>query len=135
MNNKQILLVEDDEIFAQVIGRALVHRDYAVTHAKDSEHARELIAERQYNYAILDLNLGRETSLKLIPLLKESHQNIRILMLTGYASITTAVEAIKLGADNYLAKPSDADEILAALLSENQTKLSATDDQPKLKRM
>ena len=135
MNNKQILLVEDDEIFAQVIGRALVHRDYAVTHAKDSEHARELIAERQYNYAILDLNLGRGTSLKLIPLLKESHQNIRILMLTGYASITTAVEAIKLGADNYLAKPSDADEILAALLSENQTKLSTTDDQSKLKRM
>ena len=135
MNNKQILLVEDDEIFAQVIGRSLVHRDYAVTHAKDSEHARELIAERQYNYAILDLNLGRETSLKLIPLLKESHQNIRILMLTGYASITTAVEAIKLGADNYLAKPSDADEILAALLSENQTNLSATADHPKLKRM
>ena len=135
MINKQILLVEDDEIFAQVIGRALVHRDYAVTHAKDSEHARELIAERQYNYAILDLNLGRETSLKLIPLLKESHQNIRILMLTGYASITTAVEAIKLGADNYLAKPSDADEILAALLSENQTKLSASDDQSKLERM
>ena len=135
MNNKQILLVEDDEIFAQVIGRALVHRDYAVTHAKDSEHARELIAGRQYNYAILDLNLGRETSLKLIPLLKESHQNIRILMLTGYASITTAVEAIKLGADNYLAKPADTDEILAALLSENQTKLSATDDQSKLKRM
>ena len=135
MINKQILLVEDDEIFAQVIGRALVHRDYAVTHAKDSEHARELIAERQYNYAILDLNLGRETSLKLIPLLKESHQNIRILMLTGYASITTAVEAIKLGADNYLAKPSDADEILAALLSENQPKLSASDDQSKLERM
>ncbi|MED6333494.1 MAG: response regulator [Pseudomonadota bacterium] len=135
MNNKQILLVEDDEIFAQVIGRALVHRDYAVTHAKDSEHARELIAERQYNYAILDLNLGRETSLKLIPLLKESHQNIRILMLTGYASITTAVEAIKLGADNYLAKPSDADEILAALLSENQTKLSAIDDRSKFERM
>ena len=135
MINKQILLVEDDEIFAQVIGRALVHRDYAVTHAKDSEHARELIAERQYNYAILDLNLGRETSLNLIPLLKESHQNIRILMLTGYASITTAVEAIKLGADNYLAKPSDADEILAALLSENQTKLSASDDQSKLERM
>ena len=135
MNNKQILLVEDDEILAQVISRALVHRDYAVTHAKDSEHARVLIAERQYNYAILDLNLGRETSLKLIPLLKESHQNIRILMLTGYASIPTAVEAIKLGADNYLAKPSDADEILAALLSENQIKLSATDDQSKLQRM
>jgi len=83
----------------------------------------------------LDLNLGRETSLKLIPLLKASHQNIRILMLTGYASITTAVEAIKLGADNYLAKPSDADEILAALLSENQTKLSTTDDRSKLERM
>ena len=135
MNNKQILLVEDDEIFAQVIGRALVHRDYAITHAKDSEHARDLMTKRQYNYAILDLNLGRETSLKLIPLLKASHQDIRILMLTGYASISTAVEAIKLGADNYLAKPSDADEILAALLSENQTKLSATDDRSKLERM
>ena len=135
MINKQILLVEDDEIFAQVIGRALVHRDYAVTHAKDSEHARELIAERQYNYAILDLNLGRETSLKLIPLLKESHQNIRILMLTGYASITTAVEAIKLGADNYLAKPADADEILSAMLMDGTSIIPEPTNESRLEPM
>ena len=135
MDNNHILLVEDDEVFAQVISRALGHRSYTTTLAKDSEQVRELIQKEQYNYAILDLNLGRETSLQLIPLLKESYANIRILMLTGYASITTAVEAIKLGADNYLAKPSDADEILAALLCEDQEAHTTPSGQTKLERM
>ena len=135
MDNNHILLVEDDEVFAQVISRALNHRSYSTTLAKDSDQVRELIQKEQYNYAILDLNLGRETSLQLIPLLKQNYANIRILMLTGYASITTAVEAIKLGADNYLAKPSDADEILAALLCEDQEAHTTPSGQTKLERM
>jgi len=135
MDNNHILIVEDDEVFAQVISRALDQRSYSTTLAKDSDQVRELIQKEQYNYAILDLNLGRESSLQLIPLLKQNYANIRILMLTGYASITTAVEAIKLGADNYLAKPSDADEILAALLSKDQEVHTTPSGQAKLERM
>jgi two-component system response regulator RegA len=112
----RILLVEDDEVFARVIARALQHREYVVDHAAGLQGAVQAIAASEYAYAILDLNLGGETSLSLIAPLKEKNPDIRILILTGYASIATAVEAIKLGADNYLAKPADTDEILSALL-------------------
>lgn len=112
----RILLVEDDEVFARVIARALEHREYTVSHAADLEQAQQALAELEFAYAILDLNLGGETSLSLVEPLKQHNPDIRILILTGYASIATAVEAIKLGADNYLAKPADTDEILSALL-------------------
>jgi two-component system, response regulator RegA len=116
MNKEHILLVEDDEVFSRVMIRSLSHRDYDVSHAANEEEALLLIKKTRFNYAILDLNLGGHTSLGLITPLKQSNPDSRILILTGYASITTAVEAIKLGADNYLAKPADADEILGALL-------------------
>lgn len=111
-----ILLVEDDEAFARVMGRALDMRGFDVSCAPDRETAGRMIAEGRHDHAILDLNLGGESSLALIAPLKARNPGIRVLVLTGYASIATAVDAIKLGADNYLAKPADADEILAALL-------------------
>lgn len=113
---KRILLVEDDEVFARVISRALSQRGYELIHASDAPTAAAAGLSQMCDYAILDLNLGGHTSLSLIPQLKVQNPSIRILILTGYASIATAVEAIKLGADNYLAKPADADEILSALL-------------------
>lgn len=112
----RILLVEDDEVFARVVARALGQREYEVSHASSLQTAREQLHDGAFAYAILDLNLGGETSLSLIEPLKTGNPDIRILILTGYASIATAVEAIKLGADNYLAKPADTDEILSALL-------------------
>lgn len=115
MSNPIILLIEDDEVFAQVIARAMQRRDFDVRVAHDVEQARSLISQLEYDYAIVDLNLGGRSSLELIPLLKQHRPDSPLLMLTGYASIATAVEAIKLGADNYLAKPADTDEILAAL--------------------
>ncbi len=113
----KLLLVEDDDVFARVISRALTLREFEVSHGSSSEQAIELLQANSFDYAILDLNLAGETSLSLIPALKHHNPAVRILMLTGYASITTAVEAIKLGADNYLAKPADTDEILQALLT------------------
>jgi len=117
MKTNHILIVEDDEVFARVITRALNKRNYIVSHAASVTDAEILIKQTDFSYAILDLNLGGKTSLGLISLIKKNKKSARILILTGYASITTAVEAIKLGADNYLAKPADADEILFALLS------------------
>ncbi|MDG2141453.1 MAG: response regulator transcription factor [Gammaproteobacteria bacterium] len=124
-NPQRILLVEDDTIFAEVITRSLEKRKFLVKHASSSEEALALIQSEGFEYAILDLNLGGETSLKLIPPLKKIISDIQILILTGYASIATAVEAIKLGADNYLAKPADADEIVFAMTNKNRP---TTDD-------
>ncbi|HDZ08088.1 response regulator transcription factor [Pseudohongiella sp.] len=125
MNKQLILLIEDDAVFAQVMSRALERRDYAVIHASDLDAARLAIASHSHDYAIVDLNLAGHSSLELIPLLREKCPASPILMLTGYASIATAVEAIKLGADNYLAKPADANDILAALTSTPQSEQSS----------
>lgn len=135
MDKKHILLVEDDEVFSRVMSRALTHRDYEVSHAADEESALRLIGDNQFDYAILDLNLGGHTSLGLIAPLKRSNANLRILILTGYASITTAVEAIKLGADNYLAKPADAEEILNALLEDSPSKAIDDAESPHMEPM
>lgn len=116
----RLLLVEDDEVFARVVARALRQRAYNVEHALDNPAAHQLINSCAFDLAILDLNLGGDTSLELIEPLKTGNPAIRILILTGYASIATAVEAIKLGADNYLAKPADTDEILSALLGSSE---------------
>lgn len=113
-----LLLVEDDEVFAHAITRALGLRGYAVTHTTNADAASHTITKTNFDFAILDLNLGGHTSLSLIQPLRASNPAMRILMLTGYASIATAVEAIKLGADDYLAKPADTGDILNALLEE-----------------
>lgn len=131
----QILLVEDDETFARVMVKALEIREYHVFRAANLLEANALIENEDFAYAILDLNLGGETSLNLIQPLKRKNSDIRILILTGYASIATAVEAIKLGADNYLAKPADTDEILSALLVGEAEESPASHDAAALEPM
>ena len=115
MEGLKMLVVEDDEVFAHVICRAMRQRGFEVLHAASLTAATELVQQHRFDHAVLDLNLGGHSSLPLISVLKAQHPGMRILVLTGYASIATAVDAIKLGADNYLSKPADADEILAAL--------------------
>ena len=100
------------------MGRSLQKRGFEVDHAANLSAALELIEGSSYTHAVLDLNLGGENSLPLIAPLRRTNNAMKILILTGYASIATAVDAIKLGADNYLAKPADADEIMAALNAE-----------------
>lgn len=111
-----ILLVEDDDVFARVLVRSLERRGHAVARAADLAAARTLAASRPFSHAILDLKLAQESSLPLIPELLEQQPGLQILVLTGYASIQTAVQAVKLGAVNYLCKPADTDSILHALL-------------------
>ncbi|MEX2131610.1 MAG: response regulator transcription factor [Pseudohongiellaceae bacterium] len=120
MSAGSLLLVEDDPVFARVLARALSQREYQVEHAENLGAAEKLIGTQKFDFAILDLNLAGQTSLSLIPALKQQNPGSRILILTGYASIATAVEAIKLGADNYLAKPADTDEVLSALLQKEK---------------
>jgi two-component system response regulator RegA len=118
MNFSPLLLVEDDAVFARVLSRALAAIGLDVTTVQTSEAALEAAREKAFAAAVLDLKLEGETTLALIPELKARHPEMRILMLTGYASIQTAVEATKLGATQYLPKPASVDEILAALANE-----------------
>lgn len=111
-----ILLVEDDAVFASVLTRSLERRRHTVTLATDLAQARSHLSGQRFTHAILDLKLAQESSLPLIPELLAVLPDLQILILTGYASIQTAVQAVKLGAINYLCKPADTDTILQALL-------------------
>ena len=110
-----LLLVDDDTVFARVLGRALTQRGFQVNILHDAESAVRQIAGDPPEYAVVDLKLPGDSGLALVAALKAADENTRIVMLTGYASIATAVEAIKLGATYYLTKPADADAIVAAL--------------------
>lgn len=112
--NARLLLVDDDESFTRIASRVLARRGFEVRVAHEIDTALTLATD-PVDCAVVDLVIGNTSGLKLVPKLRERHPAIRILVLTGYASIATAVEAIKLGADNYLTKPADAEAILRAL--------------------
>ncbi|MDR2013780.1 MAG: response regulator [Rhodanobacter sp.] len=118
-HGQRVLLIDDDVIFTTVLARALQRRGFVVDTAPDSTRALLLAKEKSPDAAVLDLKLGVENGLALIPLLLCVRPGLRILLLTGYASIATAVEAIRRGAFDYLAKPVDADQVAQALLGEN----------------
>ena len=111
---QRILVVDDDEAFRTVMLRAFVRRGYEAIAAADAETALRLLQEQRPDACVLDLKIGHESGLHLLPELLRLQPALKIVVLTGYASIATAVDAVKQGAVNYLAKPADADEILAA---------------------
>lgn len=111
---RRVLVIDDDELFNRVLSRALARRGFEVASARGVEEALARIAETRSELAVLDLNLAGESGLALIAALLAANAHCRIVVLTGYASIATAVEAIKLGATQYLAKPVDVDTLLAA---------------------
>ncbi len=110
-----MLLVDDDATFAAVLREAFETRGFAVRVAHDAGEGLRLAAEDPPEYAVVDLKMPGPSGLELVDRLRQLDENTRIVMLTGYASVATAVEAIKLGAVHYLAKPADADAILEAL--------------------
>jgi two-component system response regulator RegA len=112
--NESILIIEDDDTFSATLLRALKRRGYAVQAAKSVPAALGLAQASAPDWVVLDLNLDGASGLTLIPRLLELSAECRIVVLTGYASITTAVDAIKLGAVQYLAKPVDVDTLLRA---------------------
>ena len=110
-----LLLVEDDEAFARTLRRSFERRGYRVLHASSAEEVAQLLQTEDPHYAVMDLKLaGHASGLSCVQLLHEKNPEALIVVLTGYASIATAVEAIKLGACHYLAKPSNTDDIEAA---------------------
>lgn len=133
---KRLLLVDDDATFAQVLTRALERRGFTVDCADCVAAALPLAERAPPDFAVVDLKMPGESGLALIPRLLALNAKARIVVLTGYASITTAVEAIKLGAVHYLTKPTDADEILAAFDRETgDTNIEVTDRPIPLNRL
>jgi two-component system, response regulator RegA len=110
-----LLLVDDDAVLGLVLARALDGRGYAVRVAQTAEKAYAAIDEDPPEYAVVDLRLPDASGLKIVSRLMAADPQTRIVVLTGHASVATAVEAIKLGARYYLPKPADADAIVAAL--------------------
>jgi two-component system response regulator RegA len=112
----RLLIVEDDADFAAALARAMQKRGAEVALARDAGEAQSVADRFAPSHAVVDLKLPGESGLKVVEQLAARTPAPAIVVLTGYASIATAVEAVRLGARHYLAKPADADEILAALL-------------------
>lgn len=122
---RRILILDDDLAFASTLMSSLQRRGIESVHATSPEQARNLLSE--VTDAIVDLNLGVVSGLHFIPELRQRRPSANILVLTGYASIASTVQAIKLGADNYLAKPADTKAILKAL-DQDAAESEVTDD-------
>jgi two-component system response regulator RegA len=119
MNNpntiRRLLLVDDDPVFSSTLSRSMMRRGLVVDTSSHREAALALANEHVYTDITVDLNLGEQSGLLLIQPLRQLQPSASLLVLTGYASIPTTVQAMKLGADNYLAKPADVPTILRAL--------------------
>ena len=111
---QDILIVDDDDVFRSALGRAFLRRGFAVREADCVAGAGSVIATRPPEFAVVDLKLPDGSGLEVVEMLHARSGITRIVVLTGYASIATAVEAVKLGATNYLMKPASPDEILRA---------------------
>jgi two-component system, response regulator RegA len=113
-NYDSVLIIEDDESLSNILSRSFERRDYKVESATNQKEVLEVLKKFHPLYAVVDLKLGLGSGLDCIKILHEFDPNMKIVMLTGYASITTTIEAIKLGACYYLAKPANVDDIIAA---------------------
>lgn len=131
-----VLVVDDDEIFCEVLADALENRGYLAITAHNISAGMDQAEKHEPEYAVVDLRIGQESGLVLAEKLHTLDENTRIVILTGYASVATAVEAIKLGAVHYLTKPADADEILAALhKDEGDANIPVSDSPLTVKRL
>ncbi len=113
-DSKAVLIVDDDAVFRRSLCQAFSTRGWEAHAAEGLEPALALAREHAPELAIVDLRLAGESGLDAVKALREQDSTIRILMLTGYGSIATALEAVRCGADHYLSKPVDVDQILAA---------------------
>lgn len=111
----KLLITDDDDLFAQTLSRQLTRKGHSCHVAHQMAQALALVEQHLFDAAITDLVMAGGSGLMLVQRLHELDPDLPIVVLTGYASITTAVEAIKLGARQYLAKPATIDEIMSAL--------------------
>ena len=134
---RELLVVEDDDAFARTLQRSFERRGYTVLRAADLEQVKALLAQHRPGYAVVDLKLAAgDSGLACVQVLHAHDPDMVIVVLTGYASIATAVEAIKLGARHYLAKPANTDDIEAAFgRTEGNADVELTERQTNIKTL
>ena len=115
--DKSLLLVDDDEPFLRRLAKAMEKRGFDVETADSVAAGRAIATARPPAYAVIDLRLEDGNGLDVVEVLREKREDARVVVLTGYGAIATAVAAVKIGATDYLSKPADANDIMNALLT------------------
>ena len=121
--DRSLLIVEDDKPFLERLARAMETRGFSVTSSDSVAEGLAQIAKAAPAFAVVDLRLGDGNGLDVVSALKQRRPDARVIVLTGYGNIATAVTAVKLGAVDYLAKPVDADDVVSALLSHEDKRI------------
>ncbi len=122
-NERSLLIVEDDKSFLQRLARAMESRGFTVSTAESVADGLLQVEKAAPAFAVVDMRLGDGNGLDVISAMKKRRPEARAIILTGYGNIATAVNAVKLGAVDYLAKPVDADDVVAALLALDNRKI------------
>jgi len=135
MNGHNIIIIDDDLAYREVLARSLVNKQCQATHYPDPEQAlieitKSAQSDNRQLTILLDLKLESDSGLRWIKTIRTAHADCQIIVLTGYASISTAVEAIKLGADDYLTKPITAREILQHLQKQDSNPDTPISEKP-----
>ncbi len=120
--NPSLLLLDDDRPFLQRLGRAMESRGFEVTLAETVADGLGIVRRAAPDYAVIDMRLEDGNGLDVVEVIQEKSPDTRVIVLTGYGNIATAVTAVKLGAIDYLAKPADADDVYSALMQSAEDK-------------
>ena len=128
--DRSLLLVDDDEIFLKRLARAMERRGFEPQSATSVAEGAALAEASPPAYAVIDLRLADGNGLDVVEALRARRPDARIVVLTGYGAIATAVAAVKIGATDYLSKPADAEEVVDALLNRNGGSLPAPPENP-----
>lgn len=118
--DRSLLLVDDDEPFVKRLAKAMEKRGFLPETAESVAEGRAIALARPPAYAVIDLRLEDGNGLDVVETLRDRRPDCRIVVLTGYGAIATAVAAVKIGATDYLSKPADANDITSALLSRGE---------------
>ena len=121
-DNKSLLIVDDDNPFRERLSRAMEKKGFEVLQAESVKKGIDIVNLKKPGFAVVDLRLTDGNGLEVVKKIQTSNPQSRIIMLTGYGNIPTAVAAIKEGAIDYLAKPADADDVEKALLADPTNK-------------
>ena len=130
VKDKTLFIIEDDKPFRERLTTSFQRKDFTVTAAASKKEALDVLAGNNFNYAIVDLRLGDGSGLDVIKVIKEQNPECRTVMLTSYGNIATAVSSVKLGADDYLTKPANIDDIEKSLMSATATSLPPPPENP-----
>ncbi|MGI9354108.1 MAG: ActR/PrrA/RegA family redox response regulator transcription factor [Rhizobiaceae bacterium] len=123
-----LLVLDDDKPFLQRLGRAMEGRGFAVTLAESVAEGIRTVRNSPPDYAVIDMRLVDGNGLDVVEVIQEKSPDTRVIVLTGYGNIATAVTAVKLGAIDYLAKPADADDVFSALMQSSEDKADPPDN-------